>query len=72
MLECNETLPSLNDRQRKEFVRILLGGQQEETPSLIDQLTETQKKIKAHKEKQKQEKAEKEVDDFLQDWHIIE
>lgn len=72
MLECNDTLPSLNDRQKKEFVRILMWWKQEDTPNLIDQLTETEKKIKAQKEKKKREKVEQEIDDFLRDWHIIE
>lgn len=69
LLECNEELPTLNDRQQNEFLRILLG-QDEEKPQVIDQLTETQKKIKAHKEKQK--KVEDEKQSMLDDFHIIE
>lgn len=67
-LECNDTVPKLNMRQRQEFVRILFG--QDETKEDQVKLTETQKRIQAHKEKTGKDK--KDVDDFLQDWHIIE
>lgn len=71
LLECNEQLPKLNERQRKEFVRIIFWGQ-EEKKEILDHLTETQKKLNAHKEKKKKKDLEKQVDDMLEDWHVLE
>lgn len=71
LLECNDELPKLNARQQQEFLRILLGWEQE-TPKVIDQLTETQKKINDFKKKKDPKKDKEEVEDMLQDFHIIE
>lgn len=71
LLECNDQLPKLNERQKKEFVRIVFWWEEEKT-EIMDHLTETQKKINAHKEKKKQADLEKAMDDMLDDWHIIE
>lgn len=71
LLECNEELPKLNNRQKENFVRIVFGGQ-EEKKQLLETLTDTQKKIQEHQKKQKADKAKQDVDDMLEDWHIIE
>lgn len=72
MLECNEELPQLNERQQTEFLRILMWGE-EEKKSVMEQLTETQKKIRAYKKKQEQKSAiDNKVDEYLKDWHLIE
>lgn len=72
LLECNDELPKLNARQSKEFVRILFGGP-EEKKEIIENLTETQKKINDFKKKNwKIEDVKKEVENMLQDFHIIE
>jgi hypothetical protein len=39
---------------------------------VIEQLTETQKKIQDAKKSKKTDKQKNEVDDMLHDWHIIE
>lgn len=67
--ECNDELPKLNARQQQEFLRILFGWE-EDKPKVIDQLTDTQKKINDFKKKQK--KIEEEKEDMLHDFHIIE
>lgn len=38
----------------------------------MDKLTETQKKIQAHKNKNKEKQQEQELEEMLEDWHIIE
>lgn len=65
--ECNDQIPLLNHRQSKEFLRILLGQEEEK----VDILTETQKKIQAHKNKGKKT-AKDDLVDILKDWHLIE
>lgn len=65
--ECNEEMPLLNQRQSKEFVRILFGQEEEK----VDILTETQKKIQAHKNKNKRT-VKDDLVDILKDWHLIE
>lgn len=73
LMECNEKPPRLNPRQSKEFMRILLGQENEKkNENLMDKLTETQKKILEFKKKNKKKDVEKQVDDMLQDFHIIE
>ena len=69
--ECNEELPTLNERQQKEFLRIIFWGEIEKQ-EVIEQLTETQKKIQDAKKSKKTDKQKNEVDDMLHDWHIIE
>lgn len=71
LLEFNEILPKLNERQSKEFMRILFWWDPEQK-DLMDKLTETQKKIQEHKKKQKKENVEKDLEEMLQDFHIIE
>lgn len=66
--ECNDVLPLLNNRQAKEFLRILLGQEEEK----VDILTETQKKLQAHKNKGKKETTKTDLMDILKDWHLIE
>ncbi len=72
--ECNEELPRLNPRQVEELTRILLGGK-EKKKDIVAELTETQKKINAHKAKnnpKEEKKTQDKLDDMLEDWHIIE
>lgn len=73
LMEYNEKPPRLNPRQSKEFMRILLWQENEKkNEDLMEKMTETQKKILAFKKKNKPKKLEKQVDDMLQDFHIIE
>lgn len=74
LMECNETLPKLNLRQGREFMRIILWWE-EEKKTIMDQLTETQKRINDFKKKNGEKTAEKlakDLEDILEDWHIIE
>lgn len=71
ILEANSELPKLNPRQSKEFIRIIFGGE-EQKKDLMDQLTETQKKIQAHKNKKTEKNQEEELESMMEDWHIIE
>jgi len=75
LTEFNNQAPILNPRQSREFMRILLWQENEEkNENLMDKLTETQKKILAFKKKKKpkEKDAEKEIDEMLEDFNIIE
>lgn len=75
LTEFNEKAPQLNPRQSREFMRIMLWQEnKEKNEDLMDKLTETQKKILMFKKSKKtdQEKVEKQIDDMLRDFHIIE
>lgn len=72
--ECNEVLPKLNLRQGREFMRIILWWE-EEKKGIMETLTETQKKLNDYRKKNGKdtaEKIEKQLEDILEDWHIIE
>lgn len=71
LLEHNDEIPKLNARQSTELMRILFGGKPEEK-TVFDALTDTQKQIEAHKSKSKKKEAGKDIDEMLQDFHIIE
>jgi len=71
-MEFNDQAPLLNTRQSREFMRILLWQENEwKNEDLMDKMTDTQKKIQAFKNKQKKD-PKKEVEDMLDDFHIIE
>lgn len=69
-MEHNEKMPQLNARQSAELTRILLGIDGEKR-NIMDDLTETEKQIKAFKEKDKK-KAEANIEDMLADFHLFE
>jgi len=69
LLEHNEKLPTLNDRQLSELMKIVFWIEEEDE----EELTEVQKKIREHKEiAQEKKKKKKGTDRPLQDFHVIE
>lgn len=75
LLECNDEIPKINERQSKEFMRILLKWEEEKSDNFAKALTETQKQINIFKEKDKEKNKKKvagDINDMLRDFHLIE